>query len=124
MQKIQIETKISSFTAKLNESETAKLFTDQLPITNNAITWGGEIYFEVPFHTKLDSTAQEEVPAGGLAFWPEGNMFCIFFGKTPASINDEPRAYSAVNIFGQIEGDLSALHTISNGDKITITAID
>jgi hypothetical protein len=60
---------------------------------------------------------------GELGFWPPGNAFCIFFGPTPASHGDEPRAASAVNPFGKIEQDVSGLKSIPSGTKILIEAV-
>ena len=40
-----------------------------------------------------------------MGFWPSGNGFCIFFGPTPASSGEKPKAASPVNIFAKIEGD-------------------
>lgn len=46
---------------------------------------------------------------GEIAYWPPGNAFCIFYGKTPASIDERPKAASAVAPFGRIGGDASVL---------------
>ena len=52
-----------------------------------------------------------------------GMEFCIFWGPTPASIGDEPRAASDVNVFGRVAGDASILDAISSGDEIRVTAL-
>ena len=39
-----------------------------------------------------------------VATWVEGSSFCIFFGKTPVSTEDEFCAYSDVNVIGRIFG--------------------
>jgi len=46
--------------------------------------------------------------------WPDGNGFCIFFGSTPVSKDEKPRAASPVNIFAKIEGDLKIFNQFSS----------
>ena len=36
---------------------------------------------------------------------PRASAFCIFFGRTPASVDDAPRAASPVNPLGSVAGD-------------------
>lgn len=77
-------------------------------------TWGDEIHFGTI--VKMDEeNAQEKVEIGDVAYWPEGNSICIFFGKTPASTNEKPKAYSPVNVFGKITGNISILKTVVPG---------
>ncbi|MHA1242651.1 MAG: cyclophilin-like family protein [Promethearchaeota archaeon] len=49
--------------------------------------------------------SQVDCEVGDIGYWPDGKGFCIFFGPTPASKNDKPKAASPVNIFAKIEGD-------------------
>jgi len=55
----------------------------------------------------------EDLKIGDLGYWPNGNSFCIFYGKTPASINDKPKPASPVTIIGEIKGDLESLKTLN-----------
>lgn len=64
--------------------------------------------------------AEEEVSRGDVAFWPSGSMFCVFWGKTPVSTSDKPRAVSPVNVFGKINGDLQLLDSLKDGDIISV----
>ena len=89
----------------LNDNATADAIWEALPISARGNTWGDEIYFGIPVHVDEAEDANDEVEMGGLAYWPPGNAFCIFFGRTPASKGDECRAASAVNAVGKIEGD-------------------
>lgn len=109
-------------TAELNESATAKNIADALPIEGLAHVWGEEIYFDIPVAVPLAEDAVEEVPVGTLAYWPTGSAFCIFFGPTPVSTSDKPRAYSPVNVFGSIIGDTEKLKGVAEGATITISA--
>ena len=81
--------------AKLTDSETASALWDALPMTGVANVWGEEIYFPVPVEAPLENSAREEMEIGEIAYWPPGGAFCIFFGRTPASADDAPRAARA-----------------------------
>ncbi|MBU1004262.1 MAG: hypothetical protein KKC54_04175 [Nanoarchaeota archaeon] len=99
--RINIKVNGLKFNAELNESETAKIICSKLPIVGSVSRWGDEIYFEIPVHIELEEKfAKEIVSLGDLGFWPSGDCFCIFFGKTPASQGDEIRPVSAVNVSG------------------------
>jgi len=67
------------------------------------------------------SDARQEVGIGDLGFWPAGDAFCIFFGPTPVSTSEIPKAYSPVNVFGHILGDATELRKVSSGDEIKVT---
>jgi hypothetical protein len=56
--------------------------------------------------------------------WPAGSAFCIFFGPTPVSKTEKPRAYSPVNILGKIEGDVSPLRDVPHGATVQLTKAD
>ena len=90
--------------AELYETSTAEAIWDVLPIEAWANTWGDEIYFSTPVHLE-EENAQAVVEKRDLGYWPVGNAFCIFFGRTPPSRGDEIRPASPVNVFGRLEGD-------------------
>ena len=118
---INIKFDNSSFEGVLNDSNTSNLIWDSLPINSSVSTWGDEIYFSIGLNFPEDSNATDVVESGTLAFWPPGNAFCIFFGKTPASNGDEIRAASPVNIIGSISGDEKVFRSIAPGTKIIIS---
>ncbi len=120
MDKIRIETGDISLVAELDGSATANGIYNLLPITGKANIWGDEVYFSIPLHMEQASDARQEVEIGDLGFWPVGNAFCIFFGPTPVSTNQQPRAYSPVNVFGRILGDPSPLRKVNSGDEIMV----
>jgi len=60
------------------------------------------------------------VAVGELGYWPPGSAVCIFFGRTPASTDDRPRAASAVNIIGAIQGDATAFRAVASGTKVQL----
>ena len=109
-----------SIDATLNESDMADQIWNSLPLSGTANIWGDEIYFGIPVSTTEHPEASDLVSSGDIAFWPPGNAFCIFFGRTPASIDDQPRAASAVNVFGHINGDEKLFRGVRAGTDISI----
>jgi hypothetical protein len=109
-----------SIDATLNQSDMAEQIWNSLPLSGTANIWGDEIYFGIPVTAIEHSGASDLVSSGDIAFCPPGNAFCIFFGRTPASTDDEPRAASAVNVFGHISGDEKLFRGVSGGTEINI----
>ena len=120
MTQIRITAGNVSLTATLNDSPTARLIADALPITGRVQTWGDEIYFPIPVSASNDETAAEVVEKGAVAYWPPGNALCVFWGPTPASSGDEIRPASAVNVCGMIDGDPTELARAPYGGEIRI----
>ena len=112
-----------SLAAELNQSGTAEEIWNALPIEGTASTWGEEIYFSIPLILGPEAGARTDVEVGDLGYWPPGHAFCIFFGLTPASSNQAPRAASPVNIFGKVGGDATVLKEIRAGSKVKITPV-
>jgi len=124
MHKILIQFEELTIQARLNESPTSNEIWKQLPIEGSVNTWGEEIYFEIPVDMPQESDAREQVEIGELGYWPVGQAFCVFFGPTPVSTDDQPRAYSPVNIIGEILEDHNQLKSIKNGDRIKIARVE
>ena len=88
--------------AEFNSSQTARKIVDALPLEASGNYWGGELYFSIPVKTATESNAREVVEPGTVAYWPEGNCLCLFWGPTPASHGEECRAASNVNLVGRV----------------------
>ena len=120
MNSITISTEGISLSAELNDSPTARRIWEALPIEGRASTWGDEIYFEIPVVAGQEPDARAEVEVGELGYWPVGHAFCIFFGPTPASADERPRAYSPVNILGHVVGDATRLRAVRSGAAVRL----
>ena len=116
---IRITAGAVSAEARLNDSKTAGASWDALPIDAKGQTWGDEIYFDIGV-TAPPEQARDVVDVGDLAYWPPGQAFCIFFGRTPASKGDECRAASPVNVVGKIVGDARVFTKVRSGSRVTI----
>jgi hypothetical protein len=121
---ITISTGEVSLPAELNDTPTAQQIAAALPIEGRVNVWGDEIYFEIPVIAEQEPDARAEVEVGELGYWPVGHAFCIFFGPTPASIDERPRAYSPVNILGRVLGDVTQFRGVSDGTVVRMTAAD
>lgn len=108
--------------AELNDAPTAQRIWESLPITGRAMVWGDEIYFEIPVVVEQAPDARADVEVGELGYWPVGRAFCIFFGPTPVSAGDQPRAASPVNILGRVLGDATVFRQVSAGATVTLSA--
>lgn len=120
MKKIVITAGTVSVEAELNDSPTARQIWEKLPIQGKANTWGDEIYFNIPVAASQAPDAREEVKVGELGYWPVGQAFCIFFGPTPVSTGDKPRAYSPVNILGKVLGDAALFRQVRSGAVVKL----
>jgi hypothetical protein len=109
-----------SLHAELNDSPTAKEIWEALPIEGRANIWGDEIYFEIPVTMGQESDARAGVEVGELGYWPVGRAFCIFFGPTPMSTDERPRAASPVNILGRVLGDATLFTSVKSGESVRI----
>ena len=105
--------------AALDASRTSDLVWEALPVTASCSTWGDEIYFRTDIEAPLED-GREVVDLGDVGYWPPGQALCLFFGPTPASLGDEIRPASAVNVVGRIEGDPTVLKRVQSGAKILV----
>lgn len=122
--KVEITADDILLTAELNDTLTARRIASALPLEGRANVWGQEIYFDIPVQIELAGDAVADVNVGTLAYWPTGSALCIFFGPTPVSVDDQPRAYSPVNVFGRIIGDATTLKQVPGGSTVRVSAID
>ncbi|RJP33937.1 MAG: hypothetical protein C4527_03465 [Candidatus Omnitrophota bacterium] len=111
--KIRISVGPVNLTATLWDNETARVIYDALPFDLPYHTWGDEIYFAIPVSLEPED-GREIMEVGELAYWPPGHAFCIFYGRTPASTDDRPRAASEVTPIGKVEGDIALLKKVNS----------
>ena len=96
---------------ELDDSRSPKTFQailENLPVEINITKWGDELYTERTHISAIEENAKREVDYLDVAYWPEGNALCLFYGPTPISKDEQILAYSPVNIVGKI---------ISNGNE-------
>lgn len=82
--------------------KTVQAILENLPIQVSITRWGDELYTEKTKIIAEEENAKREVNFLDVAYWPEGNALCLFYGPTPISKDGQILAYSPVNIVGRI----------------------
>jgi hypothetical protein len=81
--------------------------------------WGDEIYFEVPVKSKLEN-GRKVLKAGDVAYWPNGQALCVFYGPTPISSGPDPEAISEVSPVGRLVGDPRRFEAVGDRMKVVV----
>ena len=117
--RIALRTPNGDFAIELNDTATADALYLALPVEAYANVWGEEIYFEVPIHMELEG-GRKVLEVGEVAYWPEGDAFCVFFGPTPVSKGARPEAYSPVTPIGEVVSDIEPLRGVGDRSRVTL----
>ena len=119
MSRIVIRTRNGVYNAELDGSDLSNDIWLSLPFRASINMLGSQIYFEMRANIEVegDSTIFD---AGDIAYWPEANALCLFFGPTPLS-GDDGRPVSAFPLkkIGRILDDYDSMNDA--GDRMNIT---
>ena len=101
--------------------ETVKAILENLPIEVNINKWGQELYTDRTPIVAQEENAKSEVGLLDVAFWPEGNALCLFYGPTPISKAGNIVPASPVNIVGRIVSHANNIvDKVKNTSKVLI----
>ncbi|HXW12261.1 MAG TPA: cyclophilin-like fold protein, partial [Nitrososphaeraceae archaeon] len=73
---------------ELDDSRSPKTFQailENLPVEISITKWGDELYTERTHIKANEENAKREVDYLDVAYWPEGNALCLFYGPIPVS---------------------------------------
>jgi uncharacterized protein len=121
MARIRFEFATLTLEAQLLDTPTAKAIAAALPVASDALTWGEEVYFDVPVDVPREKDARAVVTPGEIAYWPDGPAIAIGFGRTPISRGDETRLASPCNVFARALGDVKALAAVKAGTQVKVS---
>jgi hypothetical protein len=110
--------------ATLLDTPTARAVAAALPLSSSVLTWGEEVYFEVPVTVARERGARDVVIPGEIAYWPDGQCIAIGFGRTPISRGDETRLASPCNVFARALDDVKVLAKVRAGTTVKVAAIE
>jgi hypothetical protein len=124
MANIRFDFGVLTLDAQLLDTATARAIAAALPLTGSVLTWGEEVYFEVPVKLLREKDARAVVTPGEIAYWPDGHCIAIGFGRTPISKGDETRLAAPCNVFARALSDVKALARVREGTRVSVTALN
>ncbi len=120
MARIRFDFGALTLDAELLDTPTAKAIAAALPIASSVLTWGEEVYFDVPVAAAREPDARAVIVPGEIAYWPQGSAIAIGFGRTPISKGNETRLASPCNVFAKALGSVKSLSKVKTGAKVEV----
>ena len=116
---IVFKAKNVGFYVQFNDTPTANDIIKGLPIEGIVSKWGDEIYFKTGIDAAGDGRTTD-LNVGDVAYWPEGQCLCMFYGPTQAITELKPVPASPVIIVGKTMASPDELREIHEGERISV----
>jgi hypothetical protein len=108
---------------EFNDTPAGKAMAAALPLNCEWSRWGDEYYGSTqPRMGSYSGATSDLMNVGDLAYHSQSGWFCLFFGPTPASRGQEPRAAVPVQKVGRVTGDWEAVKALDDSVKATVQA--
>lgn len=118
--RIQLTSGDLSFEIELTDCMISREILNLLPVHSQANIWGKEVYFSIPMGIVQENNPRVNMENGDIGYYPPLKAICIFFGPTPVSTDNKPRAAAPVSLIGKISGKMEDLSEIKQGDSVTL----
>jgi len=100
--------------------KTVHAILEKLPIKVKINRWGDELYTD-PMPVKVkEENAKSLVNLMDVAYWPQGQGLCLFFGPTPISKGNEIKPYSPVNVIGKIVSKENIARKVNDSTTVIV----
>jgi hypothetical protein len=109
--------------AEFSDSAAGRVISSSLPLAADMSRWGEEYYGSLGIDIPEDGTERDLMEVGEIAYWRPGKALCIFFGRTPASTDERPRAASPVIPIGRVIAGLDGLRPLGKRVKMKFQAV-
>ena len=100
--------------------KTVEAILEKLAIKVKISRWGDELYTD-PMPVKVkEENSRSLVELMDVAYWPQGQGLCLFFGPTPISKDNEIKPYSPVNVIGKIVSGENIAKRVDDSTSVVI----
>ncbi len=100
--------------------KTVQAILEKLPIKVKINRWGDELYTDSMPVKAEEENAKSLVELMDVAYWPQGQGLCLFFGPTPISKGNEIKPYSPVNVIGKIVSKENFVKQVEDSTSVII----
>lgn len=118
--RISVRTRGGTFLIELDRSDLTDELWLSLPYEGKLNMLGSMIYFELPVRDRQEGDLLT-FEVGDVAWWPEVDALCLFFGPTPLSGEDgRPVSAYPLRRIGRLLGDYAGLERSGDGGSILL----
>jgi len=105
------------------DTPAGKAMAKALPIECRWSRWGDEYYGTTqPGFDSYPGATTDQMEVGDLGYHAPNGWFCLFFGPTPASRGNEPRAAVPLLKVGRVQGNWAAVKALGESVKAVVEA--